>query len=48
MTVRFTANRVPCIEEWAKTLHQRFGGPIAIALELGCPKEAIKGANCSP
>jgi hypothetical protein len=25
---------VQCIDEWAKSLHQRFGGPIAIALEL--------------
>ena len=22
------------IDEWAKSLHQRFGGPIAVALEL--------------
>jgi hypothetical protein len=25
---------VECIDDWAKSLHQRFGGPIAIALEL--------------
>lgn len=27
-------HQVPRIDEWAKALHQRFGGPIAIALEL--------------
>jgi len=27
-------HKVPCIEAWAKGLHQRFGAPIAIALEL--------------
>ena len=27
-------HQVQCIDEWAKSLHQRFGGPIAIALEL--------------
>jgi transposase len=28
------AHQVARIDEWAKSLHQRFGGPIAIALEL--------------
>ena len=28
------AHQVPCIDEWAKSLHKRFGGTIAIALEL--------------
>lgn len=28
------AHQVPRIDEWAKALHQRFNGPIAIALEL--------------
>jgi len=28
------AHDVECIDEWAKALHERFGGPIAIALEL--------------
>ena len=28
------AHQVECIDEWAKSLQQRFGGPIAIALEL--------------
>jgi transposase len=28
------AHEVGCIDEWASALHQRFGGPIAIALEL--------------
>jgi hypothetical protein len=28
------AHDVECIDEWANTLHQRFDGPIAIALEL--------------
>ena len=28
------AHQVACIDEWAKSLQQRFGGPIAIALEL--------------
>ena len=28
------AHRVAAIEEWASTLHRRFGGPIAVALEL--------------
>src|SRR5471032_263231 len=27
-------HQVTRIDEWAKALHQRFGGPIAIALEL--------------
>src|SRR5258708_18410891 len=27
-------HRVECIDEWARALHQRFGGPIALALEL--------------
>ena len=27
-------HQVQCIDEWAKSLHRRFGGPIAIALEL--------------
>ena len=27
-------HQVPRIDSWAKSLHQRFGGPIAIALEL--------------
>src|ERR1700731_2684390 len=27
-------HRVECIDEWARALHQRFGGPIAVALEL--------------
>src|ERR1039457_1118568 len=27
-------HQVPRIDEWAKSLHQRFGGSIAIALEL--------------
>jgi hypothetical protein len=27
-------HQVSRIDEWAKSLHQRFGGPIAIALEL--------------
>jgi hypothetical protein len=27
-------HRVARIDEWAKTLHRRFGGPIAVALEL--------------
>ena len=28
------AHQVACIDEWAKALHKRFGGTIAIALEL--------------
>ena len=28
------AHQVPRIDEWAKALHQRFGSPIAVALEL--------------
>jgi len=28
------AHRVDSIDQWAKSLHQRFGGPIAVALEL--------------
>ena len=28
------AHQVACIDDWAKSLQQRFGGPIAIALEL--------------
>ena len=28
------AHQVECIDEWAKSLRERFGGPIAIALEL--------------
>jgi len=28
------AHQVGCIDEWAKSLLQRFGGPIAVALEL--------------
>lgn len=28
------ARQVECIDEWAKSLQRRFGGPIAIALEL--------------
>jgi transposase len=28
------AHRVDRIEQWARALHQRFGGPIAVALEL--------------
>jgi hypothetical protein len=28
------AHQVARIDEWAKALHKRFGGPIAIALEL--------------
>jgi transposase len=28
------AHRVECIDEWARALHRRFGGPIAVALEL--------------
>jgi transposase len=28
------AHQVACIDEWAKSLHKRFGGTIAIALEL--------------
>ena len=28
------AHQVECIDEWAKALHERFGGSIAIALEL--------------
>jgi hypothetical protein len=28
------AHQVECIDEWAKSLQQRFSGPIAIALEL--------------
>src|SRR5258707_11866315 len=27
-------HQVTRIDEWAKSLHQRFGGPIAVALEL--------------
>ena len=27
-------HQVECIDEWAKSLHRRFGGPAAIALEL--------------
>jgi transposase len=27
-------HRVECIDDWARALHQRFGGPIAVALEL--------------
>ena len=27
-------HRVERIEEWANSLHQRFGGPIGVALEL--------------
>ena len=28
------AHQVSCIDAWAKSLHQRFGGPIAVAIEL--------------
>jgi hypothetical protein len=28
------AHQVGSIDQWAKSLHQRFGGPIAVALEL--------------
>ena len=28
------AHQVECIDEWAKSLQQRFGGPIAIALDV--------------
>jgi len=28
------ADQVGSIDHWAKSLHQRFGGPIAVALEL--------------
>jgi hypothetical protein len=27
-------HQVQCIDEWANSLHRRFGAPIAIALEL--------------
>src|SRR5258707_2779563 len=30
----FIPHQVTRIDEWAKALHQRFGGPIAVALEL--------------
>ena len=36
------AHQVACIDEWAKGLHQRFDGPIAVALELGrCQKSCV-------
>ncbi len=28
------AHQVECIDEWVKCLHERFGGPIAVDLEL--------------
>jgi hypothetical protein len=27
-------HKVDCIEQWACSMHERFGGPIAVALEL--------------